>query len=117
MNPLHLTKKPYHILLLHYQLCHNFYPSNSRIILLSKIIIFTDQKRSSSKSPEMVSSHQGGYSTNFGAGLKGGGSRGVEGQIMTAIFKTLVSRLVKSLKELKTQENVVSYSFFQRLES
>lgn len=51
---------------------------------------------------------QGGYSTNFGAGLKGGGSRGVEGQIMTAIFKTLVSRLVKSLKELKTQENVVS---------
>lgn len=71
------------------------------------IDIITDQKRSSSKSPEMAT--QGGYSTNFGAGLKGGGSRGVEGQIMTSIFKTIVTRLGRSLKELKTQENVVSY--------
>lgn len=49
---------------------------------------------------------QGGYATNFGAGLTGGG-RGVEGQIMMIVFKTLVTRLVKSNKELKISDNMV----------
>lgn len=67
--------------------------------------MFTDQKRSCSKSPDVVS--QGGYATNFGAGLGGGGTRGIEGQIMASVFKALVTRLVKSTKELKAQENMV----------
>jgi hypothetical protein len=65
----------------------------------------TDQKRSCSKSPDVIS--QGGYATNFGAGLGGGGSRGIEGQIIANVFKTLVTRLVKSAKELRSQENMV----------
>ncbi|KAK6643812.1 hypothetical protein RUM43_000075 [Polyplax serrata] len=73
----------------------------------SSLLSPLNQKRSSSKSPEIAS--QGGYATNFGAGLKGRGSRGVEGQIISSVFKALVSRLVKSLKELKTQENVPLY--------
>jgi hypothetical protein len=67
--------------------------------------VFTDQKRSCSKSPDIIS--QGGYATNFGAGLGGGGSRGIEGQIMASVFKALVTRMVQSAKELKTQENMV----------
>lgn len=67
--------------------------------------MFTDQKRSCSKSPDIIS--QGGYAINFGAGLGGGGSRGIEGQIMASVFKALVTRMVKSAKELKTQENMV----------
>jgi len=65
----------------------------------------TDQKRSSSKSPDITP--QGGYSTNFGVGLNGGG-RGVESHMMLAIFKPLVTRLVQCSKELKTPDNVVS---------
>lgn len=66
-----------------------------------------DQKRSCSKSPDVAS--QGGYATNFGAGLGGGsGGRGVEGQIVANVFKTLVSRLVKTNKDLKNPENMVN---------
>jgi len=68
-------------------------------------LLITDQKRSCSKSPDIIS--QGGYATNFGAGLGGGGSRGIEGQIIANVFKTLVTRLVKSAKELRSQENLV----------
>lgn len=50
---------------------------------------------------------QGGYATNFGAGFSGG-ARGVEGHIISAVFKALVTRLVKSSKELKCAENIVS---------
>lgn len=64
-----------------------------------------DQKRSCSRSPDV--GPQGGYATNFGAGL-GGAGRGVEGQIMTNVFKALVTRLVKSSKDLKLPENMVS---------
>ncbi|KAL0270475.1 UNVERIFIED_CONTAM: hypothetical protein PYX00_007876 [Menopon gallinae] len=81
----------------------------------SSLLSPLNQKRSSSKSPEIAS--QGGYATNFGAGLKGGGSRGVEGQIMASIFKTLVTRLVKSWKELKTQENMPLYCDVRQLMS
>ena len=71
-----------------------------------------DQKRSSSKSPDVAA--QGGYATNFGAGMGGGsGGRGVEGQIMANVFKTLVSRLVKFNKDLKTPENMVYFIKFQ----
>ena len=106
-----------------------------------------DQKRSSSKSPDVAST--GGYATNFGAGLGGPpggipgvsansatasvsatasalasataasasaayggmgyGGRNIEGQIMACVFKTLVTRFVKSYKELKSQENLAIY--------
>lgn len=104
-----------------------------------------DQKRGSSKSPEVGS--QGGYATNFGANIiigtsgTGGGTgsssataaagtvaatttgtatgsyggfsshsaRGIEGQIFNYVFKPLVTRFVKSLKELKSQENISLY--------
>lgn len=101
-----------------------------------------DQKRGSSKSPEIGS--QGGYATNFGAniigtsGTGGGtgsssattaagtvaatttgtagsygfsshGARGIEGHIFNCVFKPLVTRFVKSLKELKSQENISLY--------
>nr|CAD7443506.1 unnamed protein product [Timema bartmani] len=71
----------------------------------SSLLSPLNQKRSCSKSPDIVT--QGGYATNFGAGLGGGGTRGIEGQIMASIFKTLVTRLAKSIKELKTQDNMV----------
>ena len=71
----------------------------------------TDQKRSSSKSPDITP--QGGYSTNFGVGLNGGG-RGVESHMMLAIFKPLVTRLVQCSKELKTPDNVVSIFFCRK---
>lgn len=46
--------------------------------------------------------------SNFGAGVGGGSIRGVEGQIMSHVFKPLVTRFVDSSKDLKTQENLVS---------
>ncbi|XP_061939228.1 protein unc-80 homolog isoform X3 [Apis cerana] len=102
-----------------------------------------NQKRGSSKSPE-ISGSQGGYATNFGANLMGGGgggtgsssatpgtvvgavvaasgaggasyglvshgARGIEGHVFNYVFKALVTRFVKSLKELKSQENVCLY--------
>lgn len=102
-----------------------------------------DQKRGSSKSPE-ISGSQGGYATNFGANLVGSGgggtgsssatpgtvvgavvpasgvggasygsvshgARGIEGHVFNYVFKALVTRFVKSLKELKSQENVCLY--------
>ncbi|KAJ1528104.1 hypothetical protein ONE63_008019 [Megalurothrips usitatus] len=74
----------------------------------------TDQKRSCSKSPDVAS--QGGYATNFGAGLSGGGGgRGVEGHIVSAVFKALVTRLVKSAKELKSTENLALFCDVRRL--
>ncbi|XP_035727921.1 protein unc-80 homolog isoform X2 [Vespa mandarinia] len=106
-----------------------------------------NQKRGSNKSPDAAS--QGGYATNFGAGMMGGtvcsnvgttattashtigtttttgstniasvnasygtgshGVRGIEGQIMNCVFKTLVTRFVNSTKELKSQENIGVY--------
>mgnify|MGYP005983791035 CR=1 FL=1 len=68
----------------------------------------TDQKRGSSRSPDTVS--QGGYSTNFDTGVGGGGIRGVEGQIMTHVFKTAVTRFVDSAKEIKSPDNMVTFS-------
>lgn len=64
------------------------------------------QKRSGSG--KAVDNMQGGYATNFGASLGGAGSRGIEGQLVACVFKALVSRFVKSSKELKNPENMVS---------
>lgn len=64
------------------------------------------QKRSSSKSPDTVS--QGGYSPNFGIGVGGGGIKGVEGSIMSHVFKPLITRFVESVKEIKTPDSMVS---------
>ncbi|XP_046670285.1 uncharacterized protein LOC124360589 isoform X5 [Homalodisca vitripennis] len=78
----------------------------------SSLLSPLNQKRSCSKSPDVGS--QGGYATNFGAGL-GGGGRGVEGQIMTNVFKALVTRLVKSNKDLKLPENMTLYCDVRQL--
>ncbi|XP_052902471.1 protein unc-80 homolog [Anopheles moucheti] len=56
-------------------------------------------------------SGQGGYATNFGSGLTGG----TESQLIGAIFKTLATRLVQSLKELKSQDNLALYCDIRQL--
>lgn len=43
----------------------------------------------------------------------GSGGRGVEGQIVANVFKTLVSRLVRFNKDLKTPENMVGVMKFK----
>jgi hypothetical protein len=78
----------------------------SKLSILS-VTFHTDQKRGSSRSPDTVS--QGGYATNFDTGVGGGGIRGVEGQIMSHVFKPLVTRFVDSAKEIKTPDNLVIF--------
>ena len=63
-------------------------------------------KRQGTSRP-LVDPQQGGYATNFGASLGGAGSRGIEGPIIACIFKSLVTRLVDSYKELKNPDNTV----------
>ncbi|XP_041761318.1 protein unc-80 homolog isoform X1 [Anopheles merus] len=58
-----------------------------------------------------ISGGQGGYATNFGSGLTGG----TESQLIGAIFKTLATRLVQSLKELKSQDNLSLYCDVRQL--
>lgn len=69
-------------------------------------ILSDQQKRGSSKSPDTVS--QGGYSPNFGIGVGGSGIKGIEGTIMSHVFKPLVTRFVQSVKEIKTADSMVS---------
>nr|XP_033339451.1 protein unc-80 homolog isoform X5 [Megalopta genalis] len=97
-----------------------------------------NQKRGSSKSPEVAS--QTGYLASYGVNLMGTGmfanttisgqgtmttgtstniaasyslgghsTRVIEGHIFNCVFKPLVSRFVKSLKELKSQDNIGLY--------
>jgi len=54
-----------------------------------------------------------GVATSYNSG--GYGSRGIEGQIMSCIFKVLVTRLVNFSKQLKTQENVSLYCDVRQL--
>jgi hypothetical protein len=54
-----------------------------------------------------------GVATSYNSG--GYGSRGIEGQIMSCIFKVLVTRLVGFSKQLKTQENVSLYCDVRQL--
>lgn len=61
--------------------------------------------------PDGISGGQGGYSTNFGSGLSGS----AESQVMSAVFKTLVSRFVESFKDLKGQENIALYCDIRQL--
>ncbi|XP_076677709.1 unc80, NALCN channel complex subunit isoform X4 [Andrena cerasifolii] len=50
-------------------------------------------------------------STNVASiyGLGGHSTRGIEGQIFNCVFKPLVTRFVKALKEVKAQENISLY--------
>ncbi|KAF4517234.1 hypothetical protein B566_EDAN005288 [Ephemera danica] len=73
-----------------------------------------NQKRSASKSPDIGTGPSGGYATNFGAGLGGGGSRGIEGHIVACVFKNLISRLIR-LRDLKNQENINLYCDVRQL--
>lgn len=54
---------------------------------------------------------QGGYATNFSGGLSGS----AESQLVTAVFKTLVTRFVDEFKELKAPENSNLYSDIRQL--
>nr|XP_027221615.1 protein unc-80 homolog [Penaeus vannamei] len=71
------------------------------------------QKRTGSG--KTVDNQQGGYATNFGSSLGGAGSRGIEGQLVASVFKALVSRFVKSSKELKNPENMAVYCDVRQL--
>lgn len=73
---------------------------------MSYCILSSGQKRTGSG--KTVDNQQGGYATNFGSSLGGAGSRGIEGQLVASVFKALVSRFVKSSKELKNPENMVN---------
>ncbi|XP_037920959.1 protein unc-80 homolog [Hermetia illucens] len=54
---------------------------------------------------------QGGYSTNFSGGLSGG----AESQVITAVFKVLITRFVEASKELRSQENLALYCDIRQL--
>ncbi|XP_071635615.1 protein unc-80 homolog isoform X3 [Temnothorax longispinosus] len=54
-----------------------------------------------------------GVATSYNAG--GYGTRGIEGQIMTCVFKVLVTRLIGSTKQLKAQENISLYCDVRQL--
>lgn len=60
---------------------------------------------------------QGGYASNFGTGVGGGGIRGVEGQIMSHVFKPVVTRFVESNKEIKSSDSLVGNIIFLILPS
>ncbi|KAJ8932970.1 hypothetical protein NQ314_014301 [Rhamnusium bicolor] len=79
----------------------------------SSLLSPLNQKRGSSKSPDTVS--QGGHASNFGAGVGGGGIRGVEGQIMSHVFKPVVTRFVESSKDIKLPENLGLYCEIRQL--
>lgn len=66
----------------------------------------SDQKRNI-RSPDGTT--QGSYSINFGAGINNiKTGRGIESQILMATFRTLVSRLTATPKEIKAPENMVN---------
>lgn len=58
-----------------------------------------------------LSGGQGGYATNFGSGLSGS----AESQVIAAIFRALVTRLMDSLKELKSADNIALYCDVRQL--
>lgn len=76
-------------------------------------ITYLDHKRpSKTLTPDYgISGGQGGYASNFGSGLSGG----PESAVIAAVFKTLVTRLVDSLKDLKSQENIALYCDVRQL--
>ncbi|KAJ8947309.1 hypothetical protein NQ318_004561 [Aromia moschata] len=79
----------------------------------SSLLSPLNQKRGSSKSPDTVS--QGGYESNFGVGVGGGGIRGVEGKIMSHVFKPMVTRFVESSREIKLPESLGIYCEIRQL--
>jgi len=54
-----------------------------------------------------------GVATSYNTG--GYGARGIEGQIMSCVFKVLVTRLIGSAKQLKAQENISLYCDVRQL--
>lgn len=56
-----------------------------------------------------TSGGRAGFATNFGSGIAGTGTRGIEGTIVGCTLKSLITRLVDSKEELLTLENEVSF--------
>ncbi|KYN10340.1 Protein unc-80 like protein, partial [Trachymyrmex cornetzi] len=54
-----------------------------------------------------------GVATSYNTG--GYGARGIEGQIISCVFKVLVTRLIGSTKQLKAQENISLYCDVRQL--
>ena len=78
--------------------------------------ILPDQKRgSNNRSPDIVPRGDRCHSGTFDAGLGGGGIRGVEGHVVSSVFKALVTRFVEGSKEIKAPENLVSGFVFGSL--
>ncbi|XP_025829365.1 protein unc-80 homolog [Agrilus planipennis] len=78
----------------------------------SSLLSPSNQKRGSNRSSDIVPQ---GYSTNFDAGLGGGGTRGVESKVVASIFKVLITRLAVTSKELKAPENLSQFCEIRQL--
>ncbi|XP_071051603.1 protein unc-80 homolog isoform X3 [Onthophagus taurus] len=82
----------------------------------SSLLSPLNQKRGSSKSTDTVSQVvTGGHPTNFDAGLSGGNVRGIESQVISCSFKSLVTRFVESTKEIKGTESLALFSEIRQL--
>ncbi|RXG52304.1 hypothetical protein Avbf_16127, partial [Armadillidium vulgare] len=93
-----------------------------KLIYISVCILISDSnvntKSVDTKRPgtgRSLDSQQGGYATNFGASLGGAGSRGIEGQVIAAVFKGLVTRFLSSHSFLKGHDNMAVYSDIRQL--
>ncbi|XP_071839173.1 protein unc-80 homolog isoform X3 [Apostichopus japonicus] len=60
-------------------------------------------------------SGRAGFATNFGSGIAGTGTRGIEGTIVGCTLKSLITRLVDSKEELLTLENEAVYADARQL--
>lgn len=70
-------------------------------------IVILAQKRASSSGSQENFRHS--YANNFGAEFGKSGVKNAEGLVMSSSFKAVVSRLVLARKDLKNQENLVSW--------
>ncbi|KAJ8031313.1 Protein unc-80-like [Holothuria leucospilota] len=62
-----------------------------------------------------TSGGRAGFATNFGSGIAGTGTRGIEGTIVGCTLKSLITRLVDSKEELLTLENEAVYADARQL--
>lgn len=77
------------------------------------LLIHSDHKRPSAfktLNPD-INSMAASYATNFGSAC----NNGAEGQVIAAVFRSMISRFVQSFKELKAQENIALYSDVRQL--
>lgn len=76
------------------------------IVFIHNNFYLLAQKRAGSSGSQENFRHS--YANNFGAGFGKSGLKDAEGLVVSSSFKSVVSRLVLTRKELKSQENLVS---------